>query len=394
MPNGTPGFIGSRLREARESRRISSGGLAELIGVSRAGVSLYETGRSSPSGQVFEKIMEKLNLPAAFFFRPADCKVGLPQHTVFERSRVTATKSTRMYARHRRGWLREIVQYLDRFVEFPTIEFPEIDGDSRWPSWSRQTIEDIARFTRNSWGLRTGPISDVTLLCEKHGAIVSMIPMNDSRLDAFSTWDPVDGRPYIVLGSDTQSAFRTRFNVCHELGHLVLHRKVTPEKFEDREYFRFIESQADQFAAAFLTPAESFSADIDGHIPSLDLFMGLKSRWKVSIKMMVHRAQELNIIDREEARRMYINYNRRRWNRMEPLDESFEVEKPRLVRRVFETVIENSVVDRLELGGSLPFSQEDIEQVANLPHGYLDEESAYTWALRDAAEWAEGTRDS
>ena len=123
--------------------------------------------------------------------------------------------------------------------------------------------------------------------------------------------------PYIVLGTDTPSPFRTRFNVCHELGHLILHRDVTPQQFSDQLQFKLIEAQADRFAAAFLTPASTFSTDIVD--PSLELFRVLKPRWRTSIKMMVHRAQELNIIDREEARRFYINYNRRGWNRKEPL---------------------------------------------------------------------------
>ena len=98
---------------------------------------------------------------------------------------------------------------------------------------------------------------------------------------------------------------------------------------------------------------------------------------------MIHRAQELNIIDREEARRLYINYNRRGWNRGEPLDRETEVEKPRLVRRVFEAIVDNNVVERSQIVGALPFNREDIEQLASLPHGYLDEESAYTQAIRE-----------
>ncbi len=210
---------------------------------------------------------------------------------------------------------------------------------------------------------------------------MSMIPMHARDLDAFSTWDAVDGRPYVVLGSDSQSAFRTRFNVCHELGHLILHKGVSPAEFKDRSNFKLIEAQADRFAAAFLAPASTFSPEIA--IPSLEAFRVLKPRWRLSIKMMIRRAQDLNVIDREEARRLYINYNRRRWNHQEPLDEETEVEKPRLVRRMFEAIVDNDILEPSQIVADLPFNREDIEQLASLPFGYLDEESAYTWAIKE-----------
>ncbi len=258
---------------------------------------------------------------------------------------------------------------------------PSHGYETGWISVSDASIESIAIDARRFWNLGDGPISNVTLLVENHGIVVTLIDMNANNLDAFSTWDRADGRPYIVLGSDMQSAFRTRFNVCHELGHLILHREVSPSEFDDRRSFKVIESQADKFCAAFLAPASTFSPEIVS--PSLEVFRILKPKWRTSIKMMIHRAQELDIIDRDEARRLYINYNRRGWNREEPLDRDYQVEEPRLVRKGFETIIENSLIERTQIAAALPFNQEDIEQLANLPYGYLSDDSAYTWAIRE-----------
>ena len=155
----------------------------------------------------------------------------------------------------------------------------------------------------------------------------------------------------------------------------------SPQEFHDQRYFKLVESQADRFAAAFLTPAPTFSADIVA--PTLDVFRTLKPRWRTSIKMMVHRAQELDIVDREEARRLYINYNRRGWNRREPLDSESEVEKPRLVRRVIEAIVDNNVLERSQIVAALPFNRNDIEQLTSLPLDYLDDESAYTQAIKE-----------
>ncbi len=379
MPrSSSPGFVGSKLREARESHQITATTLAQLLTLSATAVSAYENGHYSPTPEVLEKIAKTLNQKIEFFFRQEEDPVAEAHQTIFERSRSSTTISTRRRARHRRKWLREMMQYLDQFVTLPAPNVPSID--QHWLKLDGAAIEDAARNARRFWNLGDGPISNVTLLAEKNGIIMAMVPMNAANLDAFSTWDHIDKRPYIVLGTDIPSPFRTRYSVCHELGHLVLHRDVTPLEFRDRRYFKLIESQADRFAAAFLAPAATFSADIIA--PTLDVFRTLKSRWRVSIKMMVHRAQELGILDRADARSMYVSYNRRGWNRQEPLDDSTEVENACLVRRAFEAVVENNVLERSQIVAALPFNRDDIEELAGLPHGYLDEESAYNEAIR------------
>ncbi len=374
MPSASPGFIGSRLREARETRQMSSAGLAELVGVTPQGMSQYEHGHNTPSPDVLTRLVKVLRFKVEFFFRPKD----EAEQTIFERSRSSATKATRQSARHRRAWLRDIVRYLEQFVHLPEVKVPE--HKEAWLRVSDEDIETVAQDVRREWRLGDGPISNVTLLVENHGVIVTLMPMNADHLDAFSMWDHLDHRAYIVLGDNGQSAFRTRFNVCHELGHLVLHRDVSPGEARDRRYFKVIEEQADRFAAAFLTPASTFSPEVSN--PTLDVFRSLKPRWRTSIKMMVHRARELELIDHDEARRLYINYNRRGWHHQEPMDEQ-PMEEPRLVRRVVETVVDNSIVSPAQIAAALPFNAEDIEQLAHLPYGYLDEESAYTWAVRE-----------
>ena len=99
--------------------------------------------------------------------------------------------------------------------------------------------------------------------------------------------------------------------------------------------------------------------------------------------MMIHRARELDVIDEYEARRMYINYNRRGWNTEEPLDADNPLEEPRLARRAFELVVENSLIQRSQIDAASPFNLEDIERLANLPIGYLNEDSPYNWAIRE-----------
>ena len=371
MRSGSPGFVGHRLREAREARQMTAIALAELSGITSSAISSYERGHTTPSPAVFDRLCATLNFKPAFFFRPVEETDWHVERTVFERSRAAATKSARTRARHRLTWLHETLQYLSQFVRLPDADVPEVEGREGWWSITDQGIEDIATATRRSWKLGDGPISNMTLLAENHGVVVVKMEMGTAKLDAFSTWDDTGDRPYIVLGADGQSAFRSRFNVGHELGHLLLHRNVTSTELDSKTYFKLIETQADRFASAFLTPAPTFSSDLTR--PTLEVFRTLKTKWRTSIKMMIHRAQDLNIIDKDESRRLYISYNRRGWNTLEPFDEGEPFEAPRLVKRVFEALEAHDIIERSQLVAALPFNREDIERLANLPDGYLAE---------------------
>ena len=385
MRSGSPGFVGQRLREGREARQLTAVTLADLSGVAVSTISSYEKGHSTPSPAVFDKLCSVLNFKPAFFFRPVE-EAGW-ERAVFERSRVATTKAARIRARHRLTWLHETLQHIGQYVRLPDPDVPDIKYRGSWRSITDQDIEDIASSARRTWKLGDGPISNMTLLAENHGVVVVKMEMGTAKLDAFSTWDEPSERPYIVLGDDGQSAFRSRFNVGHELGHLILHRDVSAAEFGSKTYFKHIESQADRFASAFLTPASTFSADFTR--PTLEVFRTLKTKWRTSVKMMIHRAHDLHIIDKDESRRLYISYNRRGWNSLEPFDDVEPLEEPRLVRRVFEALEANDIIERSQLAAALPFNREDVERLANLPDGYLaepDERSDVWQFIEDLTE--------
>ena len=329
---------------------------------------------------MLDQLSSFLNFKHEFFFRPEEEREW---GTIFERSKAAITKSARKRAQHRLTWLADTLRYLEQFVKLPPSNIPAMPMPGGWLALSDEDIEEIARAARKHWKLGDGPISNMTLLAENQGTIVANMEMGTTKLDAFSTWDDADRRPYIVLGNDGQSAFRTRFNVGHELGHLILHRGVTPKEFDSKQYFKAVEAQADRFASAFLTPAETFSVDVAR--PTLDVFRVLKTKWRTSIKMMVHRAADLDIIDKDDARRLYISYNRRGWNRLEPFDDTEPTEQPRLVRRAFEAVVDHAVIERSQVAAALPFNREDVEQLANLPAGYLKgpHEESDVWQFLD-----------
>jgi Zn-dependent peptidase ImmA (M78 family)/transcriptional regulator with XRE-family HTH domain len=364
---GTPGFVGERLREAREGRGLTAVSLADLLGVTRQAISLYESGESSPQPDVMEQIANKLNLPIAFFLRPTNT---INRSAIFFRSQAAATKLDRGRGNSRIEWLSTIiVPYLRQFVSFPKTNLPTLTIPDNPLILSDDDIEEIAIDVRRKWGLGDGPISNMVLLIENNGFIVTRMDLGAPTLDAFSTFVSDDGTPYVVLGADKQSAVRSRFDTAHETAHFMLHRNFKPDRLKNALDFKGTEQQANRFASAFLVPRSKFADDFS--MPTLDAFLTLKNKWLVSVGMLIKRAFDLGFISEEHYRRLWINYNRRGWRREEPLDNKLPVEQPVLLRRACRLVVESKVRTPEQILMEIPLAPKDIEELMYLPNGYL-----------------------
>jgi Zn-dependent peptidase ImmA (M78 family)/transcriptional regulator with XRE-family HTH domain len=382
MRQGTPGFVGARLRQGRDARGVSAISLSEIVGVTRSAMSQYEHGHQSPSPETMRRISNALNLPMHWFLRPV-----VPRETgpIFYRCMAAATKAARTRAQCRYEWLKDIVGLIQQYVKMPQIQLPSFDLPSDPAQISSSTVDDIASETRRFWGLKDGPISNVVWLLENRGAIVSRIELHASTLDAFSECDPVSSRPFVVLAADKQSAARSRFDAAHELGHIILHRHITQETLAQPASFELIEQQAHRFAGAFLLPAVSFGRECRDL--TLDSFRSMKERWRVSIAAMVMRAHHLRLITDHHKTNLMINMGRRRWRTREPLDDLLEPERPRFLKKCFELLIKKGILPTSEASLMLGIQAEDIESLAGLDKGYLGRADSDV-ELADAAEIA------
>lgn len=363
---GSPGFIGERLKQAREARGLTAISLSELIGISRQAISMYESGEVTPQPDMLYLIAEKLNMPVPFFITPIDATNTKP---VFFRSLSAATKMDRSRGNTRIEWLADfIIPYLRKMLSFPNVNIPYMHSFN-FLSAESDDIERIATNVRKYWGLGDGPISNIVLLLENNGIMIVRTNLSSTALDAFSTWHSRDNMPYIILGTDKGSPTRSRFDAAHELGHLILHKNVDQTKINSSQIFNLIEDQANRFASAFLVPAASYANDYT--TPNLDALLLLKERWRVSVAMQIMRISDLGFIPDEYARRMWINYNRRGWKRSEPREDKIPLEKPVLLERACRLIIKERIKTTEDILGDIPLSQKDIEELLNLEFGYL-----------------------
>lgn len=363
MRQGIPGFVAERLLEAREARDMTQITLAELIGKSSsASISRWERGDQTPEPEAMQAVAHALNLPHAYFLRP------MPQHgngPLFYRSMAAATKAARNKARARLRWAQEISLVLQGYVDLPVCNVPDFVSGRDFRTLEDNEIERFAIECRSHWKLGDGPISDVHLLMENHGIVIIHDEVGSGHMDGLSSWSDADGRAYIYVAIDKPSAVRARFNVAHELGHLVLHRQINQTKLAKAEDFKEIERQANLFAGAFLLPAKSFTAELP--TASLNGFLSLKERWKVSIGAMIHRCAALGLIEDDYAIRVWKHYSSRGWRTQEPLDERLATERPRLLGRSITVLAEEGGWTVQQILSELPFAPSDIERLVSLP---------------------------
>lgn len=366
MKPGSPGFVGDRLRGAREARGLTAISLAEIVSVSRQAISQYERGDGTPRPDVLERLASTLNLPPRFFFLSTDATEGGP---VFFRSLSAATKAARAKAVRRLEWVRRIRDHVEHFVDLPAVELPDLSVTGDPLALTDEQIESLAVDAREHWRLGNAPVSNMVWLLENAGVVVARGDLEAEKLDAFSQWSPSAGRPVVFLTAGKHAATRSRLDAAHELGHLLLHRSVDPKRIGNPIVHKVIERHAFRFGAALLLPPRAFARDF--YAANLDVLRNLKSRWGASIGMMLMRAAQLEYIPEEQASRLWMQYGRRGWKQREPLDDSLEIERPALLRRAIELVLDQRLQTPAELLDDLCLPPTDVEDLAALPRGRL-----------------------
>lgn len=378
---GTPGFKAKRLEQAREARGLTAVALAEMVGVKSANISQYEHGKQSPSVAVMDKLVQILNVPPAFFLKPVrQSDMG----GINYRSMSSATKGARGRVEARYGWMKEIVAYLAEFVDFPDLRMPSLELPEDFHGITMDDIEELAKACRTFWKLGGSPIPDVALLLENNGVILGRGEMAAETLDAFSQWPNDEPRPYVFLGSDKASAVRSRFDALHELGHLLLHRKVDRRVPRNNVSFKLMETQCHRFASAMLLPAEAYTRELV--TPTLNGFLTLKARWKASIALQVMRCEQLGIMGPESTKRMWININRRSWRIEEPLDDRLPLEQPRLLHRSVRLILDSGIKTKSQILDDLCMNPMDIEALMGLEPDFFSDHVSETVAPRLKSE--------
>jgi Zn-dependent peptidase ImmA (M78 family)/transcriptional regulator with XRE-family HTH domain len=365
-------FVRERLIEARDARGVTQADLGKAIGCGASTISNWERGHQAPEPPSLDHLASALGVSTRYFLRP------IPHHgtgAIFFRSLSNSTARVRTRERARIRWLQDISITLQQILDFPKVNFPQFVEPGAYMRLSQGDLERIALEMRKHWQLGEGPISNMVLVAENAGAVVGVDEIGSIKIDGQGNWSECDHRPYILLACDKNTAFRRQMDVAHELTHLVLHRGVDEDELARN--FETIEEQAKYLACAFLLPHRSFSAEINSL--SLEGFLSLKRKWRVSVGAMIMRAYYLEILSEAAAQRLWKYRATRGWHKAEPYDSPCDtpVDEPRLLRRSIEMLVSAKVRTKSDL---LTFDfclgASDVEMLACLPAHYFVESAA------------------
>ena len=353
-----------KLKEARLSRGYTSTALAELFGLQKQTISKYELGQCNPSSDVVEKYCRILNFPIEYFLNDENEIKG--KSAVFFRSLKSADSQIREEIKTRLIWTNRIYQHTNNFIEYPPLNLPDL-GELLNDELDIYKIEEIATSLRDYWKLGDEPIKNLAMTLELNGIVLCVSNIAETNVDACS--QTINDTAIFFIRRNDISACRLRFDLAHELGHLILHSAITKEEMQCKEVLDRVEKEANMFASAFLLPRDKFGKEVLSI--SLDHFINLKSRWKVSISAMIYRCSELGIFN--EAQVLYLRkaISAKKWRKIEPLDDIIIREKPNLIANAIKIIIEQGLETKHLLKSLFKLSSDDITQLFDLPNDYL-----------------------
>jgi Zn-dependent peptidase ImmA (M78 family)/DNA-binding XRE family transcriptional regulator len=344
--------LGLRLQEGREARTLTQVELAGRVGLTRATISAYEKGLRTPSIETLNHIAGILDLPLSYFRseRPNRERRNTP---VSYRRKSRASLGRMRRVERYEEWLADIYAVFTKYVAFPKVNLTFIE---EYEKLEEDQIEDVASEIRSQWGMGIGPVADLTAFAEANGIVVGRADF-EQDVDGVSDWR--GDRPFVVLNSRVSSCARQRFNLAHELGHLVLHRLADEIEFEKQEHHKHLEEQANRFAQAFLFPLRAYSREVPNM--RFDYLIEVKRRWKVSMQAIVMRGKTLGIIDEYQVGYFYRQLSERGFSRThEPLDNELQVEAPALFSRAAKMLADQDNVTLLDLVDDSVLSVQDF----------------------------------
>ncbi len=320
-------FQGQRLRFARMYNGLSVTDLANQAGLSKQLISQYENDETSPSHEKVFVLSETLGFPYEFFM--AEDRYNPNAQTTYFRSLLSAKRLDRTAQSKKLEIISEVYTALSEDIDFKPLNLPQIviddapaEPNGGMPEITSDEIESYAQQARSHWRIPDGPLGNLQFLLERNGLIVTGFDTEAKKIDAFSERILVGGMGLYIIAVDqgNQPEGRIRFDLSHELGHILMHPWSESLEEISKEEFKRREDQADNFASAFLLPEKSFKPEVSLYPTDLQYYLFLKKKWKVSVAAMIVRARRLEVLTPNQYQYLMRQYSKNGWRGKEPDD--------------------------------------------------------------------------
>lgn len=316
--------IGPRIRLARVRAGLSVRELAERAGVSPTAVSKFERGKAVPRQSTLLRLAKALSVGVEFFFREVKVEAVAPAYR----------KQSTLSKRQQEAIEATIVETIERYLIAEELFPKDFFSEAALPRFQIRTVEEAERAAdklRQQWNLGCDPIDDICGRLENCG--VRVVAINGPKgFDGYSCW--VNHNIPVIAFNENVSGDRQRFNLAHELGHLVLDADPSVD----------IEKAAHRFASAFLIPAMAAYAELGKKRSdlSLDELLLLKQEYGVSVQAWIRRAYDLGIIKKETYDKLFRRLSAQGWRTNEP--GLVPLERPRRLRLLVHQALAEKLI--------------------------------------------------
>ncbi|MEI0821909.1 XRE family transcriptional regulator [Brachyspira pilosicoli] len=363
---------GNRIKKARLYNGLTVEDISKKLDISKQTFSLYENNKiNAPFEKIF-LLSKELNFPIQYFYEKDN--VNVDSKTTYFRSLMKTTKKYRVEQIVKMEHLGLICNVLFEYINFPKLNLPSAKYKN---NLSKNDIEDIAQEVRDYWNLGTDPINNIIRVVEENGIIVTKFETSTSNIDAFSHLVDIDNNSIylIALSKNKDSLPRNKFDVAHELGHILLHEWSEDIESISREEYKLKEEEANYFASAFLLPKDEFIKDFKKGGNRLEFYIHLKSKWKVSIGAMLYRAKYLGLITNTQYQNTIKIMNKKGILKKEPYDELLGIYEPTLLIDSINLILTH-IMSAKELmqefsNNNISMNSKEIEKLLNLKEGTL-----------------------
>lgn len=294
-------MIGKRLKLARAASGLSLRDLADRIGnrVSAQQIGKYERDEDVPGSGVLIALSHVLGVSLDYLV--GDQEMVL-EGVEFRKKQITSKKEQ---AQIQAKALHLIERYLmvEEILGLPSAEWDK-PREAPFPVVEIGEADRAAQYLREHWNLGIDPIPNLVELLEERGIKVLVVD-SEENIDGLSAQvrrsrgEPV---PVIVIRRGVHGE-RQRFNLAHELGHMVM-------DVQGDDKFR--EKAAHRFAGAFLMPAEALWSNVGRHRSSIgwsELF-ALKQLVGASVQAITYRCGDLGIFPPSLSQKLFREFSR------------------------------------------------------------------------------------
>jgi Zn-dependent peptidase ImmA (M78 family)/DNA-binding XRE family transcriptional regulator len=351
-------MIGSKLKVARSAAGLSLRALADAMNglVSAQAIGKYERDEDMPSSRVLIALAAALNVTEDYLL--SEDELALEGVDFRKKAGTSAREEATLEAR--------AIHMLERYLTVEDLlQMRSVDWEqprsAPYPVADMRDAEDAARSVREDWGLGNDHIPQLAELLEERGIKILSLDLDEIDGLAAKVRRKDRGVARVIVIKRSTWSERKRFNLAHELGHMV----IAPSGGVDEE------KAAHRFAGAFLMPADALRVEIGANRSSISIgeLVALKKRFGVSVQALTYRCKDLGIINQAVFSRLFKIFTERGW-RTAPFEEPEtmlpDLEEPKRFERLCYRALAERVIGEARAAELLGISVRELD--ARLDH--------------------------